>query len=89
MSLECSVKGCNYVTPDHINSTMEQIKLLEIHTTATELLGDDQLQCPECDFKSKSVLETLAHLGSVHDKVDQYLEEEFRIELRNWRRKEC
>ena len=43
------------------------------------LLGEDQLQCPVCDHVALTVSDIVVHLGSVHDRVDQFLEKEFRI----------
>ena len=44
-----------------------------------KLLGDDPLQCPECEFRGSWKSETLRHLGSAHEKVEIFLEPKYRI----------
>ena len=40
-----------------------------------KLLGDDPLQCPDCEFRGIKRSWTVKHLASVHDKVETFLGE--------------
>ena len=44
-----------------------------------KLLGNNQLQCPDCSHETFTVSDLIVHLGSVHDKVDLFLEPEFQV----------
>ena len=44
-----------------------------------ELVGDNKLQCPVCLHEAFTVSDLVVHLGSVHDKVDLFLGEEYRV----------
>jgi len=44
-----------------------------------KLLGNNQLQCPDCSHESFTVSDLIVHLGSVHDKVDLFLDPEFQV----------
>ena len=50
-------------------------------------LGQKKDQCPECPLRKSNLSDLLKHLGVTHEKVDDYLEEQYRIPKRSVQKK--
>ena len=79
--LECFIDDCNF-------ETSKRMKLYRHYSTehyrrqlVEHLKGEDSTTCKFCNILIRKTSDMIAHIGSVHGKVEQYIPEEHRIPL--------